>query len=91
MATAKKKATGKRGTPVSLTLTIDSAQAPRIQKALGRVLGLRDPNNNAIVRDATVAEVKQHLADYLRIRVREVEAAVARETAEAGITEITIS
>lgn len=85
------KAPRKAAGDVTITLTVPAAQATRAAKAIGRKLGLRDPVNNAIPRDATVGEVKQYLSDFLRISVREVEDAVARETAVATVTDIAIS
>lgn len=73
----------------TLTVTVPTAQVPRCQTAIGKKLGLVDGSGTP--RDATQSEVAQFLADDLRVTVREVEQAVARTTAQAGVTDISAS
>jgi hypothetical protein len=69
------------------TLTIDTTGFDqRIAAAFGRVLNLKDANGNA--RNATGPEVKQAVIGWLKMTVRETEQAVAREQAQATVTDI---
>jgi len=54
-----------------LTITIDDAHVPRVQTAMGLLLGVTDANGDP--RDATAEEVRQHLVDYLKDRVLKME------------------
>lgn len=65
----------------TLTITTTAAQDARIVVAFGKRLGLE--------RNATSAEVKAAVIDYIKQIVFDQEAAAARQTAQAGITEIT--
>lgn len=65
----------------TITLTVDAANAQRIITALGRYRALTDAGGAR--RDATLAEVKQELATYLRTIVRDTELQQAATTTAA--------
>ena len=67
----------------SFTLTTTPAQDARIVAAFGRRLGLPG--------DATGAQVKQQIIQFLKNAVQEQEQAVATESARAAVTEIDVS
>lgn len=71
----------------TLTITTTASQDSRIASAFGRYMNLKDANNQP--RNATGAEVKQAVIDWLKMTVRETEQAVAREAANASVTDIT--
>lgn len=45
----------------SITLTLDTANAQRVVKAVGKIVAFPNPP-----RDATVAEVKEFLMNYMK-------------------------
>jgi hypothetical protein len=67
----------------TFTITTPTAQDPRILTAFGRRLNLG--------RDATGAEVKQQIINFLINAVQEQETATAVSTAVAGVSPITPS
>jgi hypothetical protein len=54
-----------------LTITLNDAHVPRVQTAMGALLGVTDGNGDP--RDATAEEIRQHLVDYLKDRVLKME------------------
>lgn len=71
----------------TLTINTPSGQDARIAAAFGRRLGLKDGNGDP--RSATAAEIKAHIIFLLTQLVLETEAAVARQAAEAAVTQVT--
>lgn len=69
------------------TITTTPAQDARLAAAFGTRLGLRDAQGAP--RNATAAEVKADLVEYLKRVVADEERATAMRSAAAGITEIT--
>ena len=65
----------------TFTLTTPGAQDARIVAAFGKRLGLG--------RDATGAEVKQQIIQFLINAVQEQEAAAAAQSAVAGVSPVT--
>ncbi len=69
-----------------LTINTTTAQANRIAKAFGKVLGLVDGDENP--RNATAAEIKAHTIQFLKDTVKRVEQNDAAETAREAVDEI---
>lgn len=63
-----------------ITITLDATQSQRVATAFGRAYHLTDPLSSPenAPRDATAAEVKQFLINYMRGVVQDTEAAAAR-------------
>ena len=69
------------------TITTTPAQDSRLIVAFGARLGLRDANGTN--RNATAAEIKADLIQYLTNVVLDEERRAARIAAESGVTAIT--
>ena len=69
----------------TMTITTTAPQAARLAEALGRLLGLKDANGAP--RDATAAEVKDHVIQGFRNSVHAYERQKATAAAVAGITD----
>ncbi len=71
----------------TLTITTTAAQNTRIVKAFGGILGLRDGND--LPRNATAAEVKSAVIDYVKETVLRHERNEAVQAASDAISPIT--
>lgn len=74
-----------------LTINTTNAQAKRISVAVGRELSLQTNDEPHLERDATAAEVKQYLIQFLRETVLNVEANKAEAIARAAIPDLTLT
>jgi len=70
----------------TLTINTTAEHATRVAAAFGRLRGLRNPDST--FRDATTAEVKQEVINFLTATVLSEERGEAAETAAATIIEI---
>lgn len=70
----------------TITITIPPAQTARVAAAFGRVLNTRAAGEKA--RNATNAEVKEAIIEWLKAMVRTSEQAVQREAAIATVDDI---
>lgn len=70
-----------------LSITIPDEQVPRVLASFGHVLALRDLARGD--KPATAAEMRGIIIDNVRQVVLAHERKLAREQAEAGVTEIT--
>ncbi len=70
----------------TLTITTNGQQAQRIAKAFGRLKNLREPNKTP--RDATTAEIKADVIEYIRSVVINYEQDVAMQAASRGVPSI---
>lgn len=69
-----------------LTITVPDPEVPRVQTAMGILLGFVDGNDDP--RDATAEEVRQYLVDKLIGVVKKQEQREAGATAAGAITPI---
>ncbi len=70
----------------TLTITTNGAQAQRIATAFGRLKNLREPDKTP--RDATAAEVKADVIDFIRSIVINHERDVAAQAASDAVPDI---
>ncbi len=70
----------------TLTITTNAAQATRIATAFGRLKNLREPDKTP--RNATGAEVKAEVIDFIRQVVVNYERDVAMQAAAGAVTDI---
>ena len=70
----------------TLTITTTSPQDSRLVVAYGRKLGLRDSSGALI--NASAAQIKAEIIRMIKQDVFEMESATARETANAGVTDL---
>ncbi len=73
----------------TFTITTPAAQDARILAAFTKILNPKDNATPPQPRNATGADVKQAILDWLKMSVMEREQADARETAQATVTSIT--
>ncbi len=70
----------------TLTITTNATQAQRIATAFGRLKNLREPDKTP--RDATAAEVKADVIDFIRSTVLNYEQDVAMQAASGAVPDI---
>lgn len=73
----------------TITVTINTAQNNRLKAAVGRKRGLQNPGPPATPRDATNAEVKEQVRQFLVEVVRGQEVSKACTDAENSVQDIT--
>lgn len=73
-----------RALAIDVTVSVTAPQATRIAAALGELRGLKD--GAGAPRSATMAEVKQSVADHLRGIVMQVERPKAEKAAIDAVT-----
>ncbi len=62
----------------SFTITVTASEGNRAASAIGEIFGLVDNQVPPQRRDATLAECKQFMADYLKKSVQQIERARAQ-------------
>jgi hypothetical protein len=70
----------------TLTITTNATQAQRIATAFGRLKNRKEPDRTK--RDATAAEVKADVIDFIRQVVINFEQGEAMEAAASGVPDI---
>ena len=72
----------------TLTINTTSAQDTRIKAAFGKQLNLETTDDPPVLRDATGAEVKAYVIEFIKTTVLRQEQRAASQIASDGISEI---